>query len=107
MSGPIKPSEVESVKTSSIPEEVFEAFNELIASSFNGRESCVLQHVALDRIVHKFLISGKEVTKDAIVANHWLDVEPSYRGAGWSVIYDKPGYNETYEANFTFRKKKS
>lgn len=35
-----------------------------------------------------------------------LDVEDVYRAAGWEVTYDKPGYNETYDATFTFRSAK-
>ena len=26
--------------------------------------------------------------------------------SGWEVVYDKPGYCETYKANYTFTKKK-
>lgn len=28
----------------------------------------------------------------------WLDLEDIYRDEGWTVEYDSPGYNETYEA---------
>ncbi len=45
------------------------------------------------------------MSSSEIYERHLLDVEPSYRAEGWEVEYDKPGYNETYEATFTFRKK--
>ncbi len=32
----------------------------------------------------------------------WLNVEELYRAQGWTVTYDKPGYNESYPATFTF-----
>jgi hypothetical protein len=32
-----------------------------------------------------------------------LDIEDTYREAGWKVEYDKPAYCENYPANFTFR----
>lgn len=35
----------------------------------------------------------------------YLDIEETYRKAGWSVVYDKPGYNETYDAFYTFTRK--
>jgi hypothetical protein len=33
-----------------------------------------------------------------------MDVEDVYQKAGWEVEFDKPGYNEDYEANFKFSK---
>ena len=33
---------------------------------------------------------------------HYLDVEDAYRKRGWIVDYDKPAYNETYDAFFEF-----
>ncbi len=44
------------------------------------------------------------VTSTTVCDNHWLDVEDVYREAGWVVEYDKPGYCESYEATFTFKK---
>ncbi len=46
--------------------------------------------------------AGK-VSRESIIANHWLDVETHYQAAGWKVAYDKPAYNENYPACFTFR----
>jgi hypothetical protein len=34
-----------------------------------------------------------------------MDFEPFYEKAGWKVVYDKPGYCESYAANFTFTRK--
>lgn len=42
---------------------------------------------------------------DEVFKKGWLNVEYLFRAAGWEVQYDKPGYNETYEAYFTFSKK--
>jgi hypothetical protein len=36
---------------------------------------------------------------------HWFDIEDIYRKAGWAVEFDKPGYNESYESFFVFKKK--
>ena len=52
------------------------------------------------------LIVAKGIKKGDIFTNNWLDIEPLYEDIGWKVTYDKPGFNETYEATFTFDKKK-
>lgn len=100
MPGPIRPEEVKSRKAPRIPEEVFDVFNELIVKNWNGHAARVLQTDAGSMIAGRLNISFNQVCDQ-----HFLDVEDSYREAGWIVDYDKPGYNETYEAIFTFRLK--
>ncbi len=103
MPGPIKPNEVASVKAAKvIPELVFEAFNLCIARNWKGSSATVLQSDVVKEIVSR-LPEGR--TKQEIFDNNWLDVEDAYREAGWKVVYDKPGFNESYEANFIFSKK--
>lgn len=46
-----------------------------------------------------------DVTREQIYENRWLDIEDSYRAVGWHVEYDKPGYCESYEATFTFKRR--
>jgi len=106
MSGPIKPSEIEDRKASTIPSEVFDSFNELIAERWDGHQSKFTQAEVLTLIVMKLQMTTYQSTidKTAIFKRKWLDVEPLYRQAGWKVDYDKPGYNENYEATFTFKK---
>lgn len=96
---PITPKEIGS--KNSFPEEVIDAFNELIPK--NG--GIVMQNEVIDLIISKMQANGKEVSREDVFKNRWLDVEAVYRKAGWKVEYDKPGYNETYEASFSFRKK--
>jgi len=38
--------------------------------------------------------------------NNWLDVGKIYENAGWKVEYDRPGFNESYEATFSFTAKR-
>jgi hypothetical protein len=104
MAGPIKPDEVGKQKTARIPEEVFEAFNELIAQHWNGSSATIIQSEVANIAVEKLKVRMPEITRQTLFDENWMDVEESYRMAGWTVEYDKPGYNETYEANFTFRK---
>lgn len=97
---PMSPDEVVGVKTSNIPEWVFKVWDKLIAHEWNGSSAHILQKDALAAL--RAANPGMETD---IFATGWLDIEPSYRAAGWSVVYDKPGYNESYNASFTFKKK--
>lgn len=99
MTGPIPP---ESVNKVSIPPEVFEAFNSMIQDNFNGNyASFMLKDVANKAAA----LLGKD--RQYLYKHQLLDVEPAYREAGWRVVFDKPGYNESYEAYFKFTKKES
>lgn len=100
MTKPITPGEVVSLKTDSIPGAIFEAFNAMIAKHWDGHAASFEQRAVVAEILQRF---GGTTSED-IFANKWLDVEESYRAAGWRVEYDRPGYNETYEARFTFTK---
>jgi hypothetical protein len=98
---PISPDEVTTFKRESIPPEVFDAFNELIAEKFVAGRAVVTQDEVIERILKR--ISGS--TRVHVFDGGWLDVEDIYRQAGWSVDYDKPAFNETFKANFTFTKR--
>jgi len=45
----------------------------------------------------------KGLNRAEIFDKGWLNVEEVYRAAGWAVEYDKPGFNESYSATFTFK----
>lgn len=95
---PIKPSDVTLKKFSSVfPEEIFTAFNEMIAQAWDGRSSTFREDAVLQLVA---LTLG--VSRQRAIDLGALDVEPAYRAAGWRVTYDRPGYNETYPATFTF-----
>ncbi len=96
---PITPKDATLLKVSTIPDAVFEAFNELIAENFDGHSSCFTEKKVVAHIVKK------GISSKTAYDNHWLDVEPLYEKAGWKVEYDKPGFNESYDATFTFTKK--
>ncbi len=98
--GPISPDEAESGEH--IPAEVFEAFNELIRE---GRGT-VRQRAAVERITQKMQAKDPGFDSKEVYRKGWLDVEGAYRKKGWSVDYDKPGYNESYEAFFEFRRRR-
>ena len=95
---PIGPDEVESQKEMDFPDAVFESFNELIAQQFTSGSATIKQEDVVALMVEKGLNHGEIFDKG------WLNVEEVYRSAGWKVSYDKPGYNESYPATFTFRR---
>jgi len=95
---PIKPNEIAGRKEETFPDAVLESFNQLIAEKFSGNSATIEQDDVLKLMVDKGL------DRDEIFRRGWLDVEDVYRAAGWHVEYDKPGYNETYPATFTFRR---
>lgn len=96
---PISPDEVLGQKKASIPDVVFEVFNELIAEDYSNGYSSFRQDEVVKRLVKKGLKRAEIFDKG------WLDIEGIYRDAGWKVEYDSPGYNEDYPAIFNFSKK--
>lgn len=97
---PISPNEVVEAKKNRLPDFVIEAFNQLIAKNWTGRSSRVLVRDAVSEICRLNPSDGDfDPYKEG-----WLDVEPIYRGMGWTVEFDKPGYNESYEAYYLFSK---
>lgn len=101
MTKPISPEEVSDEKLKQIPPEVIEAFNFLIAQKYNpdSKSSRVLQDDVITEIGKRIQIERAEIFN-----LKYLDVEDIYRREGWIVTYDKPAYNESYDASFIFRK---
>ena len=93
----VQPISPENVKEALLPDEVIEVFNELIQEHWNGHNARILQSKAADIISKRMKLSQYDIYE-----RRYLDIEQVYRDAGWKVKYDKPGYNETYEATFTF-----
>jgi hypothetical protein len=104
MAKPISPKEVQSVKDTTIPDEIIEVFNALIIKNWNGHAAHFTQDEAMDESLKTLKVNGKDITRSMIFEYRWLDVEPMFRKQGWNVKFDKPAYNETYDANFTFSK---
>lgn len=96
---PITREEVNAAaKNREFPDFVIQAFNECIVESKLKNSTTVKQDDVMTKIV---AASGK--SRNQIFELHWLDVEDHYRAAGWIVTYDKPAYNESYAAYFTFK----
>lgn len=99
---PITPDDVTTQKQLIIPDEVIESFNEMIAQNFSGGGSTFKQNEVVKLICKKMKLRHNDIIYD----KHWLDVESLYRERGWVVLYDKPGFNESYDATFSFARKK-
>ena len=97
MSKPLRPDEVTANKANVIPAEVIDTINEMITEKFVSRNL-------------SFTIKQKDIVKrtmlkmdpDAEWQNDWLNFEGLFESYGWKVNYDKPGYNESYDASFEF-----
>lgn len=101
---PLSPKEVDDAKI--IPDEVMAAFNTLIAKEWDGASALIRQNEVIKEVMKNVKESGANITRDMLFDEHYLDVEPTFRKSGWSVEYDKPAYCETYEPNWTFKKRK-
>jgi hypothetical protein len=100
---PLSPEEAQANKITLIPNEVVAAVNILLAARFDSSINIKCSEI-IELAQQLFVKNGS----DAPSYNHfyekkWLDIEPMFRKAGWKVTFDKPGYNESYESNFTFK----
>lgn len=91
---PIRPRDLVKGKKRTLPNAVLSSFNELITQEWNGSSATIKQ----DDVVA--LMVKKGLDREEIFDKGWLDGK-----AGWSVKYDKPGYNESYDPNFTFERR--
>jgi hypothetical protein len=98
---PISPNEIAGAKSGVFPDFVIEAVNELITENYTSGRARFTQ----DDVITKILSKTDYCTREWIFAKGWLNFEEIYEAQGWEVVYDKPGYNESYKANFTFTKR--
>ena len=99
---PLSPEEVLEKKGNDIPDVVITAVNNLLAKNLSGKKYATLLQKDIIKEIQRLDIG---ISKSDIYDNHWLDFESLFDKAGWKVSYDKPGYNETYEASFDFTAK--
>ncbi len=79
---------------------MIEAFNRCIAREWDGAFAVVAQETILNEI--DGLNPSEAPNARQAFEKGWLDVETLYEENGWDVEYDKPGFNESYPATFTF-----
>src|SRR5882724_6494617 len=103
---PLSPDDVIIQKQSIIPDVVIDCFNELIAQHYGGGSSTFKQTEVADLICQRMRQGNHDFSDRIIYDKHWLDVESIYREKGWIVEYDKPGFNESYDATFTIKRRR-
>lgn len=109
MSKPLSPNDFKKAKAErEFPPYVIEAFNNIITRNIgeSGLAEVIQDDVILEIQNCAYHKHGVELTRHQIFDQHLLDVEEVYRAQGWKVEYDKPAYNESYSAYFTFQARK-
>jgi len=94
---PLDPDCLIRAKVFEIPDIVIMIVNQLIDSNWDGYKSKIWQSELLTRIER---MTGLD--KKTILHNHWLDIEPTYRRAGYEVKYVAPQWGEKGDAYFEF-----
>lgn len=102
---PFSPDEAFNAKERVIPSFVILAVNTLLSERFDGKSCTIKQNEVIELaeqlgVEHDLMPDW--ASRDTFFKKHWLDFEPLYRSQGWKVRYDKPAYNETYEAFWEF-----
>jgi hypothetical protein len=100
---PFSPAEARKAKQQSIPPEVIEVVNTILARECSQSGYATMLE---EDVITAILEAIPAATRSQIYKDHWLDFEEAYRAQGWSVDYDAPGYNESYKASYTFRPKR-
>ena len=97
---PITPSQVVELKQEAMPEEVIEAFNELIIKNWNGHVAKITKNAVINLIIEKL---GKEDKYRTVISDkHYLDVEDIFEKAGWEVEFSIPSVDYCYDGWFRF-----
>lgn len=102
---PLRPEDLDS-RGYRIPDGVIDAINELIQENHSGGRSQFTQNQAVDRILMKMNRGATQYKRADVFEKKWLNFEATFEANGWKVEYDRPGYNEFYDATFTFTPKR-
>jgi hypothetical protein len=95
----ITPDEALGLKEELLPPFVMRVWNRLISQNFCGKSAIITQKDVIEALL--LFCDGRQEIFD----KGYLEIEEIYKKAGWKVVYDKPGFNETYEATFEFTAK--
>lgn len=95
-----------------IPDFVIEAVNALLRQEYSEGSATIKQDDLIKEIIRTWpedlpVSPSKSSKRDMIFNKKWLEIEEEFNKAGWKVEYDKPGYNEDYDAHWNFSKKGS
>jgi hypothetical protein len=107
---PITPEEqiakAKKFRIENCPPEVIQAVNEMLIEDGSS-----YVYIKQDTLVKRILLlmnandCEERFTSRDVYDGKWLDFEEVFIAAGWDVVYDKPGYCETYAANWKFSRR--
>lgn len=98
MAGPMRPGDAAKHKANLIPQEVFDTYDTLIAQNLGHGSATVY----LSDLVDALIAGGLATSFDDAQKKGYLDVEDVYRQNGWTVRFEKPGFNEGRRQHFVF-----
>jgi hypothetical protein len=94
---PFTPNEALNSHSHQIPDAVIEVVNGLLSQRVgSGRHIYIHQKEVIDALLMRGFV------REEIFAKNMLDFEGVFRASGWVVTYDKPAYNESYDAFWIF-----
>lgn len=103
-SKPIRPSEVKEHFEKNFPSFIIDAINDVIKEAYrpNSKKFDVKLSIVKNKIITAISNYNDEFNASYQFQDYYLDFESLYNKFGWSVKYDKPAYNESYEGFYTF-----
>jgi len=99
---PITPSEAKRLMVTNVPPYVIKVLNEMLAEETGPRGKVHVTLYMEDIAARVRAATGME---GRLESNCW-NFEPIFEKAGWKVSCDRPGYNESYDTNWTFSEKR-
>lgn len=106
---PISPAEADVfAKGERMDPYIVQAVNLLIKKVYLDGKAVIKQKDILAKALELKGISGEdaeEKQKSEWFEHKQMDIESYYEEFGWKVVYDKPGYSESYDSRFEFSKK--
>lgn len=100
----LSPSEVIAANKSAVASKAFDVvtgvFNSLLQEAFDGKSAVITQSAAVEAVARTM-----GIPRDEVFSNGYLNVEHSFRRAGWRCNYVKPDFNSLDEARFIFEPK--
>ena len=104
---PIKPNEIKKQQLENIDPEMIQAVNELLMKEFESYSCSLSQQDIIAKYFELKNLENTTINRKIMFDRKQLNFEPLLEKEGWNVTYDRPGYNETYEASFKFKDKTS
>lgn len=101
---PITPNEVLENRIYKIHPSIIKIVNDILSQRFTHKDSSVV--IKQKEIVDKFQELHPDFSREKLYDEKHMDFEYEFRKFGWDVAYDRPGYNENYEAFYKFSIKK-